>query len=91
MATAKPAVEETGEKMFKIVIGADGKIDEDVYLSVNGQTYTIKREQEVVVPESVVEVLKNATKPVDKGDNHKDRDTLDHYEQRRYQLNVMPA
>lgn len=48
-------------KMYKINISsedtAEGK--SDVFVAVNFHSYLIKRDQDVVVPEGVVEVLRN--------------------------------
>ena len=51
------------KRKARIVIpAADGELGgEDVFVSVNGYAYQIKRDAEVTVPEEVVETLRNAT------------------------------
>ena len=49
----------TKEKMVKIRIPRTKADQEDVFVSVNLNTYAIKRGVEVEVPESVAEVLKH--------------------------------
>ena len=50
---------ETGPKMVKIRIPRTKADQEDVFVSVNLNTYLIKRGVEVEVPESVAEVLRH--------------------------------
>jgi hypothetical protein len=50
------------EKTVKIKIPRISKNQEDVFVSVNMDTYMIKRGVEVEVPESVAEVLRNQEK-----------------------------
>lgn len=50
------------EKTVKIKIPRISKNQEDVFVSVNMDTYMIKRGAEVEVPESVAEVLRNQEK-----------------------------
>jgi hypothetical protein len=47
------------EKTVKVKIPRMSKNQEDVFVSVNMDTYLIKRGVEVEVPESVAEVLRN--------------------------------
>lgn len=57
------AVEETVKKVpekVKIKLPRTRTEKDDVFVGVNGKTYLIKRGEEVEVPESVVEVLKNS-------------------------------
>lgn len=48
-------------KMFKVVVSSDDTAEgkSDVFVAVNFHSYLIKRDQEVTVPEGVVEVLRN--------------------------------
>ena len=55
--TEAPA--ETGPKMVKIRIPRTKKDEEDVFVSVNLNTYLIKRGVEVEVPDFVAEVLRH--------------------------------
>ena len=55
--TETPA--ETGPKMVKIRIPRTKKDEEDVFVSVNLNTYLIKRGVEVEVPDFVAEVLRH--------------------------------
>jgi|GEM_PF-3727395 len=50
------------EKLFKIIIDEQAGPDahEDVFVGVNGKHYLIKRGHEVVVPEGVVNVLRES-------------------------------
>lgn len=50
------------EKKVKIRIPRTSKNQEDVFVSVNMDTYLIQRGKEVEVPESVAEVLRNQEK-----------------------------
>lgn len=50
------------EKKVKIRIPRTRKNQEDVFVSVNMDTYLIQRGKEVEVPESVAEVLRNQEK-----------------------------
>lgn len=50
---------ETGPKMVKIRIPRHKKDEEDVFVSVNLNTYLIKRGVEVEVPDFVAEVLRH--------------------------------
>ena len=49
----------TTEKKVKIKLPLTRTEKDDVYVGVNGNTYQIKRGEEVEVPESVVEVLQH--------------------------------
>ena len=48
-------------KMFKLTINSEESVEgrSDVFVGLNGYGYNIKRNMEVVVPEGVVEILKN--------------------------------
>jgi hypothetical protein len=65
---AKPEVKKTRAKKGhkKIIIhkqsGSTGA--DDVTVSINGKVYLIKRDQEVEVPEAVIDILKNAIKTI---------------------------
>ena len=63
MATKKNEVPEeiteTGPKMVKVRIPRTKKDEEDVFVSVNLNTYIIKRGVEVEVPDFVAEVLRH--------------------------------
>ena len=50
---------ETGPKMVKVRIPRTKKDEEDVFVSVNLNTYIIKRGVEVEVPDFVAEVLRH--------------------------------
>lgn len=50
---------ETGPKMVKIRIPHTKKDEEDVFVSVNLNTYIVKRGVEVEVPDFVAEVLQH--------------------------------
>ena len=50
---------ETGPKMVKIRIPRTKKDEEDVFVSVNLNTYIVKRGVEVEVPDFVAEVLQH--------------------------------
>ena len=50
---------ETGQKMVKVRIPRTKKDQEDVFVSVNLNTYIIKRGVEVEVPDYVAEVLRH--------------------------------
>lgn len=54
------ATETKTPKKVKIKLPLTRGEKDDVYVGVNGKTYLIKRGEEVEVPESVVEVLKNS-------------------------------
>jgi hypothetical protein len=59
-------VNSKGEKMVKIRLFKDRKsYTEDVFVSVNGRTFQIKRGVEVEVPDYVAEVLQNSQKQDD--------------------------
>ena len=47
------------DKKVKIKLPLTRTEKEDVYVSVNGRTFLIKRGEEVEVPDYVVEVLRN--------------------------------
>lgn len=50
-----------GEKMVKIHLFRDNRAyTGDVFVGVNGRSYQIKRGVDVMVPESVAEVLRNS-------------------------------
>ena len=51
--------EQTGPKMVKVRIPRTKKDEEDVFVSVNLNTYLIKRGVEVEVPDFVAEVLRH--------------------------------
>ena len=63
MATKKnentEEIEMTAPKMVKVRIPRTRKDEEDVFVSVNLNTYLIKRGVEVEVPEFVAEVLRH--------------------------------
>ena len=48
-------------KMFKLTINAEDSVEgrSDVFVGLNGNSYLIRRNEEVVVPEGVIEILKN--------------------------------
>lgn len=50
------------EKRFEIVIQTDGKDKQPVPVGVNGKMWAIQRGKKVVVPQSVIEVLRNAVR-----------------------------
>lgn len=50
------------QRRFKIRINSTDSEQEDVPVGIQGHVFLIKRDTEVVVPESVVEVLRGATK-----------------------------
>lgn len=50
------------ERRFEIIIQTDGKDKQPVPVGVNGKMWAIQRGKNVIVPESVVEVLKNANR-----------------------------
>ena len=60
--TAPSTTESTKEKRFEIIIQTDGKDKQPVPVGVNGKMWAIQRGKNVIVPESVVEVLKNANR-----------------------------
>ena len=60
--TAPSTAESTKEKRFEIIIQTDGKDKQPVPVGVNGKMWAIQRGKNVIVPESVVEVLKNANR-----------------------------
>ncbi|MBH8578791.1 hypothetical protein [Bisbaumannia pacifica] len=47
-------------KRFKIIVATHDQDKQPVQVGVNGRNYVIERGKEVAVPESVVEVLRNA-------------------------------
>jgi len=47
-------------KRFKIIVATHDQDKQPVQVGVNGRNYVIERGKEVTVPESVVEVLRNA-------------------------------
>lgn len=55
VADPKPA------KMFKLTIHAEDSVEgrSDVFVGLNGNSYLIRRNAEVTVPEGVIEILKN--------------------------------
>ena len=55
----------TTEKKVKIKLPLTRAEKDDVYVAVNGHPYLIKRGEEVEVPESVAEVLRNKEKMID--------------------------
>ena len=56
MAEAKPTVKMVPFRAFK----DDGRYKDDIFVAVNGNRYKIKRGVEVMIPESVYEVLMNS-------------------------------
>lgn len=62
---AVPASVEEGPKMVKIKIPRTRKDQEDVFVSVNLNTYLIKRGVEVEVPEAVAEVIRHQEEMLD--------------------------
>lgn len=49
------------EKMVKFrAFKDDGRYKDDIFVSVNGKRYQIKRGEDVMIPESVYEVLANS-------------------------------
>lgn len=58
--TAEVKKELQRQKKVRILIPSTETQRDDVSVAVNGYAYNIKRDAEVEVPESVVEVLKNA-------------------------------
>lgn len=48
-------------KMYRVTIGSDDTAEgkSDVFVALNFHSYLIKRDQEVIVPEGVVEILRN--------------------------------
>lgn len=48
-------------KMYKVRIDSDETAEgkSDVFIALNFHSYLIKRDQEVIVPEGVVEILRN--------------------------------
>lgn len=78
MATKKEVKEEVTEevteevkeeKTVKIVIPRYSKEDRDVYVSINEQSWLIKRGVEVEVPWYVAELLDNCKKQKEAADN----------------------
>ena len=63
MATTNP---ETKRKMVKIKIPRERSNQEDVFVSVNMETFLIKRNVEVEVPDYVAEVLQHQEEMIDK-------------------------
>ncbi|RME56465.1 hypothetical protein D6779_10575 [Candidatus Parcubacteria bacterium] len=62
-----------GENRVRIVIQQSDEDSTDVFVGVNGRHYLIQRGEEVMVPEHVVEVLRNAKRKVYR--THVDRST----------------
>ncbi len=58
-AQANPTTEQAAEKRVKVRIPRTSKNQDDVFVSVNMNTYLIKRGVEVEVPECVAEVLRH--------------------------------
>lgn len=58
------AKKKSKEKRYRIVIATDSQDKQPVRVGVNGHSYTIRRGEEVTVPESVVEVLNHAVQYV---------------------------
>ena len=54
-----PTTEQPAEKLVKVRIPRTSKNQDDVFVSVNMNTYLIKRGVEVEVPASVAEVLRH--------------------------------
>jgi hypothetical protein len=63
--TATNMVEETKTNMVKIKIPLTRKEKDDVWVSVNGNKYLIKRGVEVEVPDFVAEVLQHQEEMLD--------------------------
>lgn len=67
------------EKMFKIIIntqdGHEGK--DDVKIGVNGKVYQIKRGFEVVIPESVLNVIRESKYTITSRDDNGNEDVRD--------------
>lgn len=59
MATKTNETNETKVKKVKIKIPLTRSEQDDVYVSVNGEPFLIKRGEEVEVPDYVAEVLKH--------------------------------
>lgn len=49
------------QKMYKVRVDSDETAEgkSDVFIALNFHSYLIKRDQEVIVPEGVVEILRN--------------------------------
>jgi hypothetical protein len=64
MAEAKKTDQvKTTEEMVKFTaFKDDGRYKDDIFVSVNGKRYIIKRGEEVIIPKSVYEVLMNSQK-----------------------------
>lgn len=60
--STKKVVKEAKPKTVKIKFERTRKEQDDIWVSVNGEKYLIKRGVEVEVPESVAEVLRNREK-----------------------------
>lgn len=52
--------EKAKAKRYRVIVATHDQDKQPVQVGVNGRTYVIERGKEVVVPESVVEVLTNA-------------------------------
>ncbi len=64
--TTNPAVTTaTKEKTVKIRLPLSRNEKDDVYVGVNGNTYLIKRGEDVTVPVSVAEVLRHKEEMLD--------------------------
>lgn len=61
--------EKKGEKMVKITIPRYSKEERDVYVSINEQSWLIKRGVEVEVPWYVAELLENSRRQKEAADN----------------------
>ncbi|TDX29102.1 hypothetical protein DFO67_108146 [Modicisalibacter xianhensis] len=61
-----PAAPGEGEKSkrYRIIVATHDQDKQPVQVGVNGRPYVIQRGKEVIVPESVVEVLRNAVQHV---------------------------
>jgi hypothetical protein len=64
MAEAKKTdqVKTTEEMVTFTAFKDDGRYKDDIFVSVNGKRYIIKRGKEVTIPRSVYEVLMNSQK-----------------------------
>lgn len=59
----EPKAPKTGENMVKVRLFKDNdKYKDDVFVAVNGESYLIKRGEEVEVPDYIAEVLDHSAK-----------------------------
>jgi hypothetical protein len=60
---AEPKAPETGANMVKVRLFKDNdKYKDDVFVAVNGESYLIRRGEEVEVPDYIAEVLDHSAK-----------------------------